>query len=384
MHPSRPLLLGLSLLALSSASGQARATRDSAGVLIITTPLLAPAPVNLVLGKPLNEVGGLNEDPAKEFDHKQGYLRAAILSTGGMAVIDVVRVHYFDKSGKSIKIVGRSGAGPEEFRYITAVCATRGDTVVVYDGRNARISIFDATGKVVRTIPTERNGSLGFDACFGDGTFALTGSTFGGQGAPSTTKLTRLNTDGKVINVIGEWTRSPFSFVTMAEVTNLAAGNRLYRADPDAGQVSSYDLNGKLLQSIRFTDPRVAITDAEIENALKGTIPTNTPASEVRERMERMRAMDHPTHWELFGTVQIDPLGRLWIMHRQLDRTQPGTWTAIDATGKVVARLVLPPRGKYPFNIIAFGNNSVIIRRFDDDLATYLTTYPLVSASAKP
>lgn len=384
MHRTPPLLLGLALLIVSAASGQARSTRDSAGVRIITTPLLAPAPANLVLGKPLSEVGGLNEDPAKEFDHKQGYLRAVTLSTGGMAVIDVVRLHYFDKTGKLLKIVGQAGAGPEDFRYIMSVCVTRGDTVVTYDNRNARMTILDGTGKIVRTIPKERNGSLGFDACFGDGSFALTTTTYGNAGQPSTSKLTRMSSEGKVLNVLGEWSGSPFSFVTMSEVTALAAGTHLYRADPDAAEVTTYDLTGKLTQKIRFNDPRIAITDAEIEDALKSTIPTNTPAAEVKQQMERMRAMDHPTHWPLLGRMHADPLGRIWIQRRPLDRKEAPVWTALDANGKVVARLVLPVRGKFPTEVIAFGNNSIIMRRFDDDMATYLTTYPLVSAATKP
>ncbi|MBK6493778.1 MAG: hypothetical protein IPG05_01510 [Gemmatimonadetes bacterium] len=384
MHSSRPLLLGLTLLAVSSASGQARSTRDSAGVRIITTPLFATAPANLVLGKPLSEVGGLNEDPAKEFDHKQGYLRAALLSTGGMAVIDVVRVHYFDKAGKLIKIVGRSGAGPEEFRYLTSVCATRGDTVVAYDSHNARIAILDATGKVVRTIPKERNGSLPFDACFADGTFTLTATAFGGQGKPSSSKLTRLNTDGTVLNLLGEWAGPPFSFVTQTELTSIATGSRLVVGNPSTAQISTIDVNGKPLQSIRFSDARTPITDDEAETAMKNTIPRNTPSAEVTQRMERMRAMESPTQWPLFGRMHVDPLGRLWIMHHQRDYKAASVWTALDGAGKVVARLVLPPRGKYSMEVIAFGSNSIIMRRFDDDMATYLTTYPLVSAGAKP
>ncbi|MBP6570287.1 MAG: hypothetical protein KA226_02635, partial [Gemmatimonadales bacterium] len=88
--------------------------------------------------------------------------------------------------------------------------------------------------------------------------------------------------------------------------------------------------------------------------------------------------------WPLFGRMHVDPLGRLWIMHHQRDYKAASVWTALDGAGKVVARLVLPPRGKFPMEVIAFGNNTIIMRRFDDDMATYLTTYPLVSASAKP
>jgi hypothetical protein len=158
----------------ATATAQDSRSRDSAGVRIIENSARKDAPVRFRLGdKPLIEVGGTESNPDEEFDHKQGYLRGVRLTNGGLAVIDVSRVHYFDASGKRIRIVGRKGQGPEEFQYLTAICRTRGDTLILNDSHNRRLSILDGSGRILRTILQGDNGSAPFSFCLDDGSFLL-------------------------------------------------------------------------------------------------------------------------------------------------------------------------------------------------------------------
>jgi hypothetical protein len=95
--------LALVVLTATATAQEAR-SRDSAGVRIIENPARKDAPVRFRLGdKPLFEVGGIESNPDEEFDHKQGYLRGVRLSDGGLAVMDVSRVHYFDENGKRVR-----------------------------------------------------------------------------------------------------------------------------------------------------------------------------------------------------------------------------------------------------------------------------------------
>ena len=101
----------------ANAGAQQLGVRDSSGVRIVEKAARKDAPLRFRLGdKPFLEVGGIESNPDEEFDHRQGYLRGVRLSNGGLAVSDVARVHYFDATGKRIRIVGRNGAGPEEFQ----------------------------------------------------------------------------------------------------------------------------------------------------------------------------------------------------------------------------------------------------------------------------
>ena len=121
---------------------------------IVQNPARARAPVVFRLGAtPVIDLGGPEEPTDNEFNPSQGYLRAARLSDGGFAVIDVARVHFFDARGKRVRIVGKTGAGPAEFRYLIAICRTRGDTIVLSDSHNRRLAILDKSGTFVREFP---------------------------------------------------------------------------------------------------------------------------------------------------------------------------------------------------------------------------------------
>ncbi len=230
-HTPRVVLYAGTVCALVGASratvgAQVPTVRDSAGVQIVENPSRLEAPVTFTLGAtPVFEVGGLESDPDVEFNHRQGYLRGAFLSDGRFAAIDVNRVHYFDANGKRLKIVGRQGAGPQEFQYLMAICRTRGDTLVLNDANNRRMAVLDGTGSIVRTIAQGDLGSMPFDPCFDDGTFVLMK-----QSGPLTARqlrVTRVRLDGSVANVIGEFAGGLFDLVTQAEVSVVAQGKRL-------------------------------------------------------------------------------------------------------------------------------------------------------------
>jgi 6-bladed beta-propeller len=59
----------------------------------------------------------------------------------------------FDKEGQFVQRIGRPGAGPGEFQRISKILITSGDTLRVYDGANARETVFDPSLKVVRHRP---------------------------------------------------------------------------------------------------------------------------------------------------------------------------------------------------------------------------------------
>src|SRR4051794_27569750 len=116
----------------SIATAQPARVRDSVGVRIIENGPRLTAPIAFQLGdKPSFDVGGLQQDPADEFDTHNYYLQAARLSDGHVVVIDKSRVHFFDATGKRLRLVGRSGEGPGEYMQATDICVSRGDTILI-------------------------------------------------------------------------------------------------------------------------------------------------------------------------------------------------------------------------------------------------------------
>lgn len=374
----------LSPLVAAHATAQEPRTRDSAGVRIIENPARKDAPVRFRLGdKPLLEVGGLESIPNEEFDHKQGYLRGVRLSNGGLAVIDVSRVHYFDATGKRVSIVGRMGRGPEEFQYLMAICRTRGDTLILADSHNRRLSVLDGSGRILRTIPQGDNGSASFSFCLEDGTFILERPE--GEVGARQTRMTRLRTDGSVVNVVGTFPAAAFDMVTMVGATVLASGDALFYADPFASEIRVYDSVGKLRRIVRTADQGARITDGEADERMASTIPRNVTADERKQRMDRMRSRPHARNWPVLYQLQVGSDGTLWVQDYRKTSRDPDAWTAIDSTGRILGRLEFPPvpdRTMRP-EVHSFGTNNVMLRRFDADGASSIAIFPLVTIDGR-
>ena len=371
----------MSLLASSARAlrAQAPVTRDSAGIRIVENPSRKSAPVAFALGAQLMDVGGVEANPDEEFDHNQGYLRAARLSDGGIAVIDVARVHCVDSKGKRVKIVGRKGQGPQEFLYLTAICRTRGDTVLVGDQNNCRVAVLDKNGAVVRTIEQGGHGGTPFSFCFDDGTFVRDLSVSTADRIGGTHRLTRINLDGSVANVIGELPGFPFDMVAQASVSVVAAGTRLYYGNPSSSEIQVFSTTGQLLSILRSDDSRPRISSAEAEARMASTIPRNVTEAERSTRMDRMRAMPHADAWPAYQQVLVDPSGRVWVQDHRVTYPSPDGWSAFDANGRLIGRLQLPSpaAGKRPNDILAFDTDRVLVRRSDADDAAHLTWYAL-------
>ena len=73
---------------------------------------------------------------------------------GQMYVLDqnAPFIHVFGRDGKFIRVWGRAGGGPGEFRQ-PMYLGWHGDTLVVVDPPLMRISLFNKAGHLVRTIP---------------------------------------------------------------------------------------------------------------------------------------------------------------------------------------------------------------------------------------
>jgi hypothetical protein len=58
----------------------------------------------------------------------------------------------FKPSGEFLRTIGREGKGPGEFSGTLRVASARGDSVMVYDQGNARISVYAASGVAGRSL----------------------------------------------------------------------------------------------------------------------------------------------------------------------------------------------------------------------------------------
>jgi hypothetical protein len=72
-------------------------------------------------------------------------------SRGNLIVFRQNQGHVFDSTGMLLRTFGREGEGPGEYRLVRDLIVTPGDSVLILDSRNARITLLDPEYEVAAT-----------------------------------------------------------------------------------------------------------------------------------------------------------------------------------------------------------------------------------------
>jgi hypothetical protein len=372
----------LLLVVATSLQAQAPSVRDSAGIRIVMNPALSAAKEVFVFQRePSFQVGGLEDDPDKEFKSNQGYLRGVFLSDGTLAVTDEWRLQFFDRQARRLAILGGKGAGPGDFSYIIGICRTRGDTVVVHDSHNARNVVIAPDRKVVRSFPSEPDGRLTSSSCFDDGTVVLSHSEYDRATRVSSIRYVRARLDGAVVNPLLSTPPTRYDLITATGEGVATAGQRFYYSASRSSEITAYSPNGRPVLIIRYAASPEKIADAEALERMAyvlprdGSKPTEAYIAAARaEAFKRWKDGPHPEYWPTHGQIRVGSNGLLWVNLYQRTRNAPGVWVAFGADGRMIGKLVLPP-GR--IEVIEFGNESVLMRTYDSDGATYLVSHAI-------
>lgn len=241
---NRALLISTGLIFAHSAAAQS--TRDSAGVRLIRYAAANPS-ADLVLSTPsltlaqdrceLNRVVGL-----------------VIQRSGGIVVANGGNheLCLFDAKGAFVRKVGRKGSGPSEFAAIGSLTLGAGDSILVGDPFQRRLSVFVPSGELGREVPIVKPDSLGsqsFVAILRDGTLIMGFSTFT-SGAPRPEavmleqRLVRMSPNGTRTATLGTF--------PMGE-------HFIQAAPPSMGGVAYWDLAfGRSFSAAPFADGLIA------------------------------------------------------------------------------------------------------------------------------
>ncbi|MDX2262793.1 MAG: hypothetical protein SFU84_13965 [Gemmatimonadales bacterium] len=312
-----------------------------------------------------------------------------VLSDGRIVMYADGSVLVFGPEGELIERIGREGAGPNEFRG-GIVRPGLGDTLLVEDGGNSRLSFIVPGQGVVRSIPIPEASQRGWVSVIGqsaDGGFLL--ATTGFAFTPDLVKTP-----------VVQWRSARLDpgadsvvFLDSIPGPQLAMRNggpdivrnaplpvtTVWDGDFLVSRAAHWVLmvlrpNGSYAARIVVPGTRRAIDPAGIEAEVAAQLP-QTMAAIASGRIEG-RAPDSATMRKslleaprsdslpLIAKALIGPDGVAWIKDGGYMFAEPTwAWTAVRKDGTILGRLV--GKGKDP--VVAFGANRVLLKSEDED-----------------
>lgn len=344
-----PLATMLSVSAIISHAsvqgGMGFGSRSSGGSM-----LMAPSSIRLVEVRwrvsqdPVVDIGGGSGADSDLF-RVTGALR---LDDGRIVVIDGgQRLMFFDQRGVWVQTVGRRGGGPGEFQGLEWIDVLQPDSLVVYDARLARASVFTEEGTFQRTIspsaPPGRSASPAFFGVLADGSFLArsrlrAAPLRGGAGlVRPNLMITHHDRSGAFLDSLfvvpgdeiaviqGVLAQSPY-----ARRTQFAVGPaEFYVATSDEFKITAYRPNGRVVRTVTRPYRAIPVTQADVRAV--------TPAGGLE--------IPAPSTFPVISSLLVDDAGRLWVNpFKKRSGDEVAVWSVFGASGELVADAEMPSR----------------------------------------
>ena len=344
--------------------------RDSAGVRIVENPAppLDEQPVWRVETEPSLTIGG--DGSGEELHRVDGAIQ---LGGGGIVVAHAgaYELRFYDASGVFRNAVGRRGAGPGEFQVVRDVFRMPGDSVLVWDDRLHRGSIFDSESRFGRLVSVDSS-PFGYRGPFvvdvlADGSMLMTGGLPGGGARLDElryyTGVLIASSEGEPLADLGaipEGTcgspqRCTVPMFTPYRVTAAGPASVFYGFG-DRYQLSEVDTDGRLRTIIRYAKDPLPITDADIAHLKQASLKA-APADR-RAAVERAFATDPvPAAMPAMRALLVDTDANLWVeestevepivapvpLPRAAGESEPGPrWTVFASDGLRIGTVSTP------------------------------------------
>lgn len=364
---------------------------DSAGIAIVEiSGQVDDLPTWAATGAPTVEVRG----DAAPFIGRVG--QVALLGDGRLIVEDdqAKTLYSVDADGAAFALLGSEGDGPGEFRDISALSVTQGDTVFAFDRRHLRFTVIDPTGSVVRTVALE---------AYEDGTTIRRGWSLGAshwithtttplavEDSPGTIQrdqrdvvLNALDESGAVIGM-----QAPFEGgYTIRGIIN---GRGIIIVAPFAntpivapgpgfmvhGSAVHYDL---VVSSTALTPTRIVrwngwrkpVSDALLESSRAqaaerfGDLDPSNPETTQLVVDAMFTESLLPDRLPALGGAFVDELGQIWVSAFRPSTdpwSQSEAWHVLSPQGTPLAKVRLPERSR----LVAVRSDRVALVSLDD------------------
>lgn len=364
-----PLIIPIALLAACSEAGSADLgvlVRDSAGVVVVENS--APAWEEgeaWTIGDPTLTIG-MMEGPA---EYQLDQVRAAVPMSGGRIAVangGTQEIRVYSADGEIERTLGREGGGPGEFRALTWIAAMAGDSIMAYDWRDRRVTVFAPTGEVARTVSMASDSAGGLSpritGVMEDGSFAVQSGTMPPPGemtggltrAPA--RVHRVGPDGDgwvpVAELLGDERmirmdpeRSMISMMVLPVFRasrSAVAGPFIYAADTDRYEIRRYQPDGTLSGLIRHASEPVPITAAETDELVRQRVELAETEAQRRIAEQFGEGLHLPPTMPAFAEMLADADGNVWVQEFVWPEGAGARWSVLSPAGRWLGDVEMP------------------------------------------
>ncbi len=393
-------LVALSFVAIgcrSEGEHSGAVVRDSAGVQIVENRDYGWPPGQgwRLASQPALDIGVVDGDPAYQLFHVVGAHR---LSDGRIVIANsgTGELRFYDSSGEFISKAGSKGGGPGEFQGLRWLGRLRADSLMTFDWRNRRVSIFDPAGNFARSItldaiapapPSHTHVDQFQDGSLLIGAQRLFASAVVRSGVYDDTVFhLRFDPETATYDTIGHHPGAESYILVHDEGLELlpipfghspqtaAHGSGFFFGRGDSYAVGYYSGNGRLTRSIRKLQPNQVVTaddrDRYIERSLEGI-----DDEDERRVIENLLAdVPFPETMPAYASLRVDSEGYLWVEEYRGPGDDQPRWTVFDPGGRMLGLVETPRR----FTIHQIGRDFVLGSWRDEIDVEHVQLYELI------
>lgn len=357
VHLSALMAPLLALAACGSGVGESRSvSRDSAGIRIVENdaPAWKADYAWSIASNPAIRIGAA-DGPASQQLFRVRYPRRR--SDGSIILLNAgnSEARIYDTNGDFIRLIGRAGSGPGEFRSPIRLWLGVDDTVFIAD--LDRLSVFDSAGSFIRSHAF----GLAFpEARLNDGSYFRTAYAPGvdgaqlGQSRPDYV-LVRMASDGTIADTITRiagaefYRRSPdgqqiFNYRAPlgAERLLVPHNDRIYTGDGKTWEVHVLASSGELERILRRSGDARPVS-AEAIRAFEAQMLESMRTDEQRVALQQLfREWTYPEMQPVYDRLLVDGADNVWLRNFQLPAVDSSQWTLFDAAGIWLGEVTLP------------------------------------------
>lgn len=312
---------------------------------------------------PVVSIGVARGEPEYEFSRirgvapfGEGYLIADRASN---------EIRHFDRAGRHVQTVGGAGEGPGEFTVLAWMGVLHGDTVLAWELRNRRLSVFDRELRLVETRSLVPNDIYVVEGAFGDGDLLLwpfAGSPVRQVTAPQVLEGTsyfalvraaqpavmdtilRLPARPSYITPDGPLLRIPLT----TEPSVALGQSEVWAGNGTTGSLSRYDKGGdKILELVMPGGGAIEgrDVDAYVAQDLEGST-----GAERAGRARLFPEMPMPDEFPSFDRLLVDGDGNVWVRAYLRLGAETQEWAIFGEGGEPRGAIELP--GQFEVRVV--------------------------------